>query len=69
MNRPFIQILLVADCHWAVCSNIDTKDGGVMIVLAIMTVGGQHFKQQSQKDNMLFLQVQGQHLLFSHHEH
>jgi len=28
MNRPYIQILLVADCHWAVCSNIDTKDGG-----------------------------------------
>ena len=27
-KKPFIQILLVANCHWAVCSNIDTKDGG-----------------------------------------
>ena len=31
-KKPFIQILLVANCHWAVCSNSDTKDGAVVIV-------------------------------------
>ena len=27
-KKPFIQILLVANCHWAVCPNNDTKVGG-----------------------------------------